>query len=59
MSILLIVFILILACVILWASYKYIPAPWRWIPIGLVILCLVIWLFSLTGITGGLNTRVR
>jgi hypothetical protein len=59
MSIILVVFILVLACVILWASYRYVPAPWKWIPIGLVLLALVIWLFTLTGLTSGLNTRIR
>lgn len=59
MSILLIVTILIVACVICWASYTYLPAPWKWIPIGLVLLGLVLWFFTLTGLTNGLNTRIR
>jgi hypothetical protein len=59
MTILMIVIVLIVAVVICWLSYKYLPDPWRWIPIGLIILALVIWFFSLTGLTGGLNTRVR
>lgn len=59
MSILMIAIILILAFLILWGSYTYLPAPWKWIPIGLVLLGLVIWFFTLTGLAGGINTRVR
>jgi uncharacterized membrane protein len=56
-TIVLIVVILVVGAVLLWASNKYIPAPWKWIPIGLIILILIIWFYHFIG-GGGMNTRI-
>ncbi len=56
--ILLIIVILVVAAVLLYLSDKYIPTPWKWIPIGLIILALIIWFWHLIGGTS-MGTTIR
>lgn len=58
--ILLVILILVVAGVVLYFINKYIPAPWKWIGIGIVLLALIIWFWNMVaGGSVGMNTRIH
>jgi hypothetical protein len=59
MSILLVIVIFIAAGLLLWWMNKYLPAPWKWIGIGIILLALLWWFLTLIGLTSGINARIK
>jgi len=48
-----VILVLVIGAVLIYLSDRYIPTPWKWIPIGLLLLILIFWFYAM--VTGGYN----